>query len=283
PLALAISIMRLLPSNGKILDGEILLDGIDILKLPEDEMRKVRWNKISVIFQGAMNALNPVNKVGDQVIEALNIHEKLTKKEMRDKAEYIFDLVGLDSSWMKNYPHELSGGMKQRVIIAMSLICNPQLIIADEPTTALDVVMQDQILYEINNLQKKIDISMIYISHDMSVLAEVCDKIAIMYGGKIVESTSTENIIKNSHHPYTIALVNAFPNIKGPKKQLISISGVPPDLRNPPLGCYFEPRCPFAKQICKKEPPPAVKISEGHYSYCHYALDPRIQELQRMM
>lgn len=276
--SIGLTIMRILPRNGKIIDGKILLDGTDILKLPEEEMRTVRWKKISVIFQGAMNALNPVKRVGDQVTEALNIHEKMTKESRIEKAESVFELVGLDPSWMKSYPHELSGGMKQRVIIAMSLICDPQLIIADEPTTALDVVMQDQILYEVNNLQKKFDISMIYISHDMSVIAETCDKVAIMYGGKIVESAKTEDIFNSSHHPYSIALLNAFPSIRGPMKRLRSIGGAPPDLISSPPGCYFEPRCPFAKEICKKEGPPSVKVSEGHYSSCHYALDPRIQE-----
>ncbi len=276
--SIGLSIMRILPRNGRIMGGEILLDGTDILKLSEDEMRDFRWKKVSVIFQGAMNALNPVKKVGDQVTEALKIHEDMTKEERNEKAASVFELVGLDSSWMNNYPHELSGGMKQRVVIAMSLICDPQLIIADEPTTALDVVMQDQILYEVNNLQKKFKIAMIYISHDISVIAETCDKAAIMYAGKIVESARTEDIFKNPHHPYSIALLNSFPSIRGPMKRLTSIGGAPPDLRDPPPGCYFEPRCPFARGVCKKEAPPTMKIDDGHYSSCHFALDPRIQK-----
>jgi len=275
--SIGLSIMRILPRNARIMGGEILLDGTDILKLAEDEMREVRWKKISVIFQGAMNALNPVQKVGDQVSEALKIHEDMKKEERRERVASVFELVGLDSSRMDSYPHELSGGMKQRVIIAMSLILDPKLIIADEPTTALDVVMQDQILYEVNKLQKKFKISMIYISHDMSVLAENCDKVAIMYGGKIVESARTEDVFKNPRHPYSIALLDAFPSIKGPMKRLRSIRGAPPDLRSPPTGCYFEPRCPFASDICKKEAPPSLKVDEEHYSSCHFALDSRIK------
>ncbi|MFC1803224.1 ABC transporter ATP-binding protein [Thermoproteota archaeon] len=243
-------------------------------------MRKVRWKKVSLIFQASMNALNPVKKIGVQLIEALEIHEKMTKAEMNEKAYSVFNLVGLDPSRMNNYPHELSGGMKQRMIIAMSLICDPQIIIADEPTTALDVVLQDQILYEIRKLQKKFKIAMIYISHDMSVIAETCDKVAIMYGGQIVESADTKSIFKNSHHPYTLALVNAFPSIVGPMKKLRTISGAPPDLINIPSGCLFEPRCPLREEICKKVIPPSLRVANDHYSSCHFALDPRIQKYQ---
>jgi peptide/nickel transport system ATP-binding protein len=275
---IAFSSLRILPVNGEIIDGKILLDGRDIVNLSENEMRKIRWKRIALIFQSAMNALNPVVKIGDQIIEALKVHNNISQPEMTKKVKSYFELVGLNPNRMNHYPHEFSGGMKQRAIIAMSLICNPEVIIADEPTTALDVVVQDQILKKIKELQDKLKMAIIYISHDLSVLAEICDKIAIMYAGNIVEYADIISIFKNSHHPYTMALLRAFPSLQGPLRELKTIGGAPPDLKNPPSGCRFEPRCPYAEEICKKIPPQFEKVAKEHFSMCHFALDPQIKK-----
>ncbi len=275
---IALSIMQLLPSTGRIVDGQILFGGVDLSKLSQDELCKVRWKKISMIFQGAMSALDPVYRVGDQVVEALTTHDNISDEEAKTKVEGLFELVGLSPGRMNSYPHELSGGMKQRVVIAMSLACNPEMVIADEPTTALDVVVQDQILKEIKTLQEKLNFMMCYISHDISVIFETCDKIAVMYGGKILEHADAESIYKIPHHPYTIGLLKSFPSIRGEVKRLVSIPGSPPNLLNPPPGCRFEPRCPIAKEVCSREEPPPITISKEHYSSCHFALDSKLLE-----
>jgi peptide/nickel transport system ATP-binding protein len=237
----------------------------------EAEMTKIRWKRISIIFQSAMNAFNPVYKVGDQIAEALIAHEKISKKDAMAKVEKLFRLVGLDVSRINGYPHEFSGGMKQRAMIAMTLACNPDMIIADEPTTALDVIMQDRILGEIKNLQRKLNLSMLIISHDISVVAETASRIAIMYAGKIVELGSTEGIFKRPANPYTAGLLSAFPSIKGPKRRLESIPGSPPDLSDPPPGCRFHPRCKYYQDICSQKEPPFVEVEPDHYSLCHFA------------
>jgi len=267
----ALSILRLLPRNGKIFGGTIKFEGQDILKLGEKELRReIRWKKISTIFQGAMNALHPTTRVGDQIIESITAHENVSKKEARKRAESLLDLVGIGASRMDRYPHELSGGMKQRVIIAMSLACNPDLVIADEPTTALDVIIEAQVLKVMKDLQHKLNLSMILISHDLSMLAETCNRVAIMYAGKIVEQGDTASIYKEPLHPYTQKLVTAFPSIIGPKKELSSIHGFPPDLLNPPPACRFHPRCNYAMEICRKVEPPIVFIGPKNHSVaCH--------------
>lgn len=267
----ALSVLRLLPRNGKIFGGSINFEGIDILKLNEKELRReIRWKKISTIFQGAMNALHPTMRVGDQIVESIISHENINKKEAKERAGKLLDLVGIGAARMDRYPHELSGGMKQRVVIAMSLACNPDLVIADEPTTALDVIIEAQVLKVMKDLQHKLNLSMILISHDLSMLAETCNKIAIMYAGKIAEQGDTVAIYKEPLHPYTQKLVAAFPSIVGPKKELPSIHGFPPDLLNPPTGCRFHPRCDYAMEICKKEEPPTVFVKgKNHGVACH--------------
>jgi len=237
----------------------------------EDKMTEIRWSKISMIFQSAMNAFNPVYKVGDQIIEALLTHEDMTKEEARERTKELFNLVGMEESRIDGYPHEFSGGMRQRAIIAMALACTPQFIIADEPTTALDVIMQDRILAEIRDLQRRLDIAMMIITHDISVVAEVAEKIAIMYAGKLAEYGDIEAIFARPAHPYTIGLMGAFPSIKGEKKMLQSIPGSPPDLVNPPSGCRFHPRCKYAKEVCKVKEPEAVLVEEDHQAACHFA------------
>ena len=237
----------------------------------EELLREMRWSRISMIFQGAMNAFNPVYKVGDQIAEALLAHLDLTKQEAKERVAELFELVGLDGGMINSYPHEFSGGMKQRAMIAMSLSCSPDLIIADEPTTALDVVIQDRILAEIQDLQDKLNIAMVIITHDISVVAEVSDKIAIMYAGEITEKGAVGTVFERPAHPYTIGLMEAFPSIHGAKERLRAIPGSPPDLASPPSGCRFHPRCRFAKDICKKEPPSLVEVEPGHVAACHFA------------
>jgi len=209
----ALSIMRLLPPGGKILNGEIIVDNEDLVKKTDREMRDIRWKKISMVFQGAMNALNPVIRVGEQVAESIIEKEKVSKGEALKRARLLFELVGLDSSRVTNYPHEFSGGMRQRVMIAMALACDPSIVIADEPVTALDVIVQTRILELLRQLQRQLNLSVIMITHDLSVIAETCDRVAIMYAGKIVELGNVVDVYKNSRHPYTEALITAFPSI----------------------------------------------------------------------
>ena len=266
----ALSILRLLPPNGRIISGKILFEGKDLLKLSDEEYRKeIRWKGISVIFQGAMNSLNPVMNVGDQIAEAIMVHENISKDEALERAGKLLDLVGIGAERVDRYPHELSGGMRQRAIIAMSLACNPRLIIADEPTTALDVIIEAQVLKVMKDLQRKLNLSMLVISHDLSMIAETCERIAIMYAGKIVEMGDIVKVYKDPLHPYTQRLINAFPSIIGPKKELATISGFPPDLLSPPPGCRFHPRCPYAKDKCRKEEPPLVEIDKDRYVACY--------------
>jgi len=265
-----LTILRLLPRNAEIKCGKIYFDGIDLLKMPMSEFRsKIRWKRISTVFQGSMNALHPMMKIGDQLAEPIMLHEKVSKEEALNRARKLLELVGMDPSRIDRYPHELSGGMKQRAVIAMSLACNPDLVIADEPTTALDVVIAAQVMKLLKELQSKLGISLIIVTHDLSVVAEVCDKVAIMYAGKVVESGSVEKIFGSPAHPYTKALIAAFPSILGPKVRLSSIPGDPPDLLAPPPGCRFHPRCSFAMEICRLKEPSSVGIGENHIVACH--------------
>ena len=266
----ALCILRLLPRNGKIFSGTINFDGVDILKLSNKRLqREIRWKRISTIFQGAMNSLHPTIEVGDQIVESLIIHEDITKQEAIKRAKTLLDLVGVGAERFDRYPHELSGGMKQRVMIAMSLSCNPDLVIADEPTTALDVIVEAQVLKVIKELQSKLNLSMILISHDLSMIADTCNKVAIMYAGKIVESGDIITIYKEPLHPYTEKLISAFPSILGPKKEIPSIHGFPPDLLNPPSGCRFHPRCDYAMELCKKQEPVSINVGKEHSVACH--------------
>jgi len=267
----ALSIMRLVPPPGKIVDGKIIFDGKDLVQISENEMRDIRWKKISIVFQGAMNALNPVLTVGDQIAEAILAHENVTKDEAWRRVEYLLGLVGIGSERARDYPHQFSGGMRQRVMIAMALACNPKLVIADEPITALDVIVQRQVLTTIKDLQKKLNLSMILITHDLSVIAQTCDRVAIMYAGKIVEQADVTSIFQRPIHPYTKALIRSFPSIRGSKRSLTSIPGAPPNLLNPPTGCRFHPRCPCSTPICRKEEPMLIEVEKGHLVACHLA------------
>lgn len=263
------SIMQLLPSGSKM-TGEILFKGKNLLKLSKSEMRDIRWDNISMVAQSAMNALDPVYKVGSQIVEAIRQHSSISKKEAWERAEELFALVGVDKDRLYEYPHQFSGGMRQRAVIAMALALDPDIIVADEPTTALDVVVQAQILNKIRDVQKKTHSSMIMVTHDISVVAETCQKVAVMYAGKIVEFGSVQDVFTHPFHPYTMGLKNAFADIKGEKFELISIAGYPPNLLNPPQGCRFSDRCPFATEICHTTQPESIEVVEGHVVACHH-------------
>ena len=267
--SVALTILRLLPRNGRVFDGKIIFENMDLLKLDDKTFdREIRWKKISTVFQGAMNSLHPTMKIGDQITESILAHEDVSKREAEERAKKLLDLVGIGASRFDRYPHELSGGMKQRTMIAMSLACNPDLVILDEPTTALDVIIAAQVINVIKELQKKLNLSMMLISHDLSLIAETCNKVAIMYAGKIVEYGDVVSIFKEPLHPYTIKLIAAFPSVLGRKTELSSIHGFPPDLLAPPPGCRFHPRCDYAMDICKKEEPPIIEVNKGHYVAC---------------
>lgn len=267
----ALSIMKILPSRGKITDGKILLKDLDIARISEKQMKKIRWKRISLVFQGAMNALDPLYSLGDQIVEAILTHEpKFNKKEALSRAEELLELVGMERKRIKSYPHELSGGMRQRGLVAMALACNPELLIADEPGTALDVIVQAQVLSIMEDLRRKLNLAVILITHDLSIIADTCDKIAIMYAGKIVEYADVSDLFEEPLHPYTQGLIQAFPNLKSTRTRMNSIPGSPPDLIDPPKGCRFHPRCTYAKTICKEQEPAVMKMTEKeHLIACH--------------
>jgi peptide/nickel transport system ATP-binding protein len=274
--SIAITLMRILPRNAKIFGGKVIFDGKDLVHMDEDRLREdVRWKGMSLIFQGAMNALNPVIKIEDQIVEAIRIHEpKVTKAEAKERIGKLFELVGIDPSRASSYPHEFSGGMKQRACIAMALACNPKMLISDEPSTALDVIIAAQILRLLRELKEKLNLAMIVISHDLSIVTETCDDAAIVYAGSVVEYGEINAIFKEPLHPYTQGLLSAFPSIKAQKTRLISIPGSPPDLTNPPRGCRFNPRCKYAMEICRKTRPVLTEISKGHLTACYLYANP---------
>ena len=265
--SVAMSLLQLQADNGKITSGEIIFDGKDIVKLNEKELRDVRWSGISIVFQGAMNSWNPVVKIGEQIREAIREHyPDKTKEENTDKINELFNIVGLDSSIADRYPHELSGGMKQRAVIALALSCDPKLIIADEPTTALDVVIQDQILNEIRKVQDILGLSLIYISHDIAVIAEMTDNMAVMYAGRIVEKGPTKEVFENPRHSYTQSLLASTPSVVGDKIKLESLDGEPPSLINEQIGCTFAPRCPNKNTSCNpNHNMELVEVASDHY------------------
>ena len=252
--------------------GKIFLEGTDYATLTEKEIEDHRWEDVSIIFQGAMNAFNPVKKVGWQIAEAIIRHKGATKQEAWKRAGELFELVGIPAERVTQYPHEFSGGMKQRAMIAMALACDPKLIIGDEPTTALDVMIQAQILELLEELRKKLNMGMILITHDLSILGETCDKIAVMYAGKIVEMGTVDHIFNHPVHPYTKSLIACFPNIESEERKIPEgIPGYPPNLIDPPEGCRFCPRCGLAEGRCSSEEPEFLEIEPGHFAACHFA------------
>lgn len=268
---MAFSLINQVQPPGRIVDGEVKIDGIDSVSLSETEVRKqVRWKKISMVFQGAMDILTPVYSVGHQMKEPLQYHQGIKGDEARKKCERYLEEVGLDKEIFTRYPHELSGGQKQRVIIASSLLLEPTVLIADEPTTSLDVVVEAQIMNLLKRLKKELGISMIFITHDLSILSEVSNKLSIMYAGKFAELGDAEKLYNNPKHPYTEKLLESIPRLHKDVKRLEKIKGTPPNLVDPPSGCRFHPRCPYAKEKCKEEKP-EIREVEGRKVACHFA------------
>ena len=268
---LAKSIFELLPRNGHVAGGSIELNGTELTAMTEKQLRKtIRWQEISMIPQTAMNGLDPVQTVGDQIVQVIRTHEDASKKEARQRARELFEELGLDPERVGDYPHQFSGGMAQRAMIALSLALSPSVVLADEPTTALDVMIQDRILQLINEIKDEYEMAMIMITHDMSVVSETCDTIAVMYAGRIVEYADSSSVIKEPKHPYTMGLRNAFPDISQDAQDLVSVPGEPPELIEPEEGCKFAPRCPFAVDECWDTDPEPQEI-DGHTVECHRA------------
>ena len=266
----SLSIMGLLQYPGRVVDGEILLNGEDILTYSKDQMRKVRGKEIAMIFQDPMTSLNPVYTIGNQIMEMILEHEKMSRREARERAIEMLKLVGIPAAEKRidSYPHEFSGGMRQRVMIALALSCNPKLLIADEPTTALDVTIQAQILSLIKSLNKQFGMTTMLITHDLGVVATVCDKVAVMYGGLIMEYGTVDEIFYHPRHPYTMGLLGSIPHVDGgEKRRLIPIDGTPPDLINPPKGCPFSTRCKYCMNVCTQEQPPYF-AEDKHRTMC---------------
>jgi oligopeptide transport system ATP-binding protein len=266
------SLIRLIPEPpGKIVDGEVWFDGQDLLKLKEEELRRIRGNRIAMIFQDPMTSLNPVLTIGRQITESIELHMRFNREEARRRAVELLELVGIPgaSSRLDDYPHQFSGGMRQRVMIAMGLSCNPQLLIADEPTTALDVTIQAQIVDLVERLKEELGMAIIWITHDLGVVAGMADRVLVMYSGFIVEEANVDALYAQPRHPYTLGLLRSIPRLDlGRQKRLIPIEGLPPDLLDPPSHCPFAPRCPFSIEKCWAENPPLMEVGPGHRSAC---------------
>ena len=266
---IAKAILRILPDPpSRVKAGEIYFEGKDILKLSEGKMRKIRGNKIAMIFQDPMTALNPIETVGSQIAEAIGLHEKLSKAEVQKRAVDMLEMVGIPGERYGEYPHQFSGGMKQRVVIAMALACSPELLLADEPTTALDVTIQAQVLDMMESLKEKLNTSMILITHDLGIVAGMCDRVAVVYAGEIVEQGTTEEVFDFPGHPYTLGLFQSLPRLDSTEKRLKPINGLMPDPTNLPEGCKFYDRCPYACEKCKEKEPEMREYRPGHFVRC---------------
>ena len=265
----ALSILRLVPDPpGVIKNGSITLDGKDILNLPQKDLESIRGNLVSMIFQDPMTSLNPVLTVGEQIAEVIGLHENISEKEAADKAGQMLEVVGIPKERYGEYPHQFSGGMKQRVVIAMALACNPKLLIADEPTTALDVTIQAQVLETMKELREKFGSAMIMITHDLGIIAEVCDEVSVVYAGQIVEHGTLEDVFEHTLHPYTEGLFGSLPNIEERRHRLQPIPGLMPDPTDLPKGCCFAPRCKYCTEACTKARPEMKWVSDTHYVRC---------------
>jgi len=262
------SVMRLLPANGRITAGKVLFNGTDLLSLSEVEMRAYRWKSMAIVFQGAMNALNPVIKIGDQIREAIFLHELMERDAAEKRVGDLLEMVGIPRTRRDQYPHQYSGGMRQRAMIAMALACVPDLLFADEPTTALDVMIQAQVLELLKDIQKALGLAIVMVTHDLGVVAETCDSVVVMYGGKVAEYGSVDKIYNQPEHPYTQRLLASFPDLNKPAGALASIPGTPPRLTQLPPGCRFEPRCHVKIEKCSKIVPPLLEVSPQHYASC---------------
>ncbi len=266
---LAFAIARLHKAPGLIREGEILYNGKDVLKMSEAELRRFRWNDTSIVFQSAMNSLNPVITIGEQLIDVIIAHKQVSIKEATAKAVELLAIVGLPGDRLKSFAHQLSGGMRQRVVIAIALALEPKLIIMDEPTTALDVTVQKEIMLLLKEIQKKFGFSILFISHDLSLMGEIADRIGIMYAGNLIEIGEAKKVFHEPSHPYTKGLVSSFPTIHGPKKRLFGIPGDPVNLLHLPQGCNFNPRCADCIDICKKDEPQLLDLSVNYQAACH--------------
>ena len=273
----ALGIMGLVPDPpGEVVAGSIMFEGKDLLQLSEKQMREIRGGKISMIFQDPMTSLNPVMTVGEQIAEVVLLHNKISKAEARKRAIEMLEQVGIPGSRCDDYPHQFSGGMKQRVVIAIALACSPELLIADEPTTALDVTIQAQLLELMKKLKREYNTSLILITHDLGVVAKICDKVAVVYAGEIIESGTLKDIYTDKRHPYTIGLFDSLPDIENDAATLKVIQGMVPDPANLPEGCKFHPRCPYATEACKSGTIPPVRISESHMVRCNRFSDSEV-------
>jgi peptide/nickel transport system ATP-binding protein len=273
---IANAVMQILRPPGRISGGSIVFRGEDLVGKSDEDLRRFRWRNVSMVFQSAMNALNPVMRVGDQFVDAMRAHERVDRRRALGQAEELLELVGIDRNRIRAYPHQLSGGMRQRVIIAIALALNPELIVLDEPTTALDVVVQREIMQQVEALKRDFGFAVLFITHDVSLLLEFADRIAIMYAGEVVESAPAQKLATDAQHPYTQGLLQSFPPLTGPLERLTGIPGSPPDLRNPPSGCRFHPRCPhctrdnaslYLRQTTER--PVLREIAPGHLVACH--------------
>ena len=263
------AITRILHPPAVISGGEVRFRGEDVLAMPEAELERFRWREVSMVFQSAMNALNPVMTIGDQIVDTIRAHEAVCRKEARERAAALLDVVGIESRRLDAYPHQLSGGMRQRAVIAIALALNPPLMIMDEPTTALDVVVQQEILQQIEELKEQFGFSILFITHDLSLLIEFSDRIAIMYAGQIVEMAPAQDLFAAPEHPYTQGLMSSFPALTGEKRRLTGIPGSPPDMLHPPTGCRFHPRCPLVRPMHTRVVPELRETRAGHLVACH--------------
>jgi len=271
----ALAAMHLVPDPpGIIRNGTILLNGRDVMKLTSKELEKIRGKEISMIFQDPMTSLNPVFTVGQQIAESIRYHEGLNREEALKKAGEVLEMVGIPASRANEYPHQFSGGMRQRVVIAIALACSPQVLIADEPTTALDVTIQAQVLELMRELKDRQQMAMIMITHDLGIVAEICDKVAVMYAGRIIEEGTLEEVFNHTLHPYTEGLFNSLPDVRNRKAKLKPITGLMPDPANLPEGCAFAPRCSYATEACRKIQPPLIERRNGHFVACAAYEDP---------